>query len=318
MANEQTELVSGSWAHWGTDAGLRSAIWAARRLPYEKRIAIFGALSRNVLTRVGKFSRRMHDNLDYIWPEMPAIERNHIVSDAADNIGRAAIEHYSMTELTERMAGIHPIGDGVSTLMESRERGQPAIILTGHFGNYEAIWANFHAHGVPLGGFYRPMGNPYVNRHYVETVKMPGSGPLFAQDRAGMGRLLRHLKGGGGVLMLNDLYVGSGIEMDFLGKPAMTALSAAELALRVDAPLLPAFSTRRADGVSFDIEVDAAIPPSDPETMTAAFNRAIEARIEKHPGQWFWMHRRWKKKWNRGKGMASDLHPAALPRRKSG
>jgi Kdo2-lipid IVA lauroyltransferase/acyltransferase len=28
--------------------------------------------------------------------------------------------------------------------------------------------------------------------------------------------------------------------------------------------------------------------------MTLAITRALEKRIRAHPGQWFWIHRRWK------------------------
>ena len=84
--------------------------------------------------------------------------------------------------------------------------------------------------------------------------------------------------------------------LPFLGHPARTALSAAELALRLKADLIPFFATRLPDGVSFRVELDAPIPPSDPETMTLAITRALETRILAHPGQWFWVHRRWKKR----------------------
>ncbi|MFV0360376.1 lysophospholipid acyltransferase family protein [Tropicimonas sp.] len=309
--------IGGTWGQWAQDRGIRAAIWAARRFPYERRVPAFGALTRYLAAPMTPFRRRMLDNLHYVWPEMPESERNRIAGAAADNTGRTMIEHYSMDELAARLSGLAPVGPGTAALDAAAANGRPVILMTGHFGNYEAGHLCLAGCGVPVGGFYRPMKNPYINRHYVEVVATLGSGPLFPQGRAGMGHMLRHLKGGGAAIILNDLYVGSGIEMPFLGRPAMTSLSAADLALKLGAALLPFYSTRHPDGLNFTVEIEAEIPASDAETMTAAFNRSLEARIGRHPEQWFWMHRRWKSKWNRGSGLSPGLHPAALPRRRS-
>ena len=118
-------------------------------------------------------------------------------------------------------------------------------------------------------------------------------------------------------MILNDLYVGGGVELEFLGKPARTALSTAELALRMNAELIPFYGIRQADGVNFRVVLEAPIPRGTASEMTEAFNRSIARRIEEDPGQWFWTHRRWKRKWQGGAGMEPDLHPAALPRQKS-
>jgi KDO2-lipid IV(A) lauroyltransferase len=309
------EAISGTWSERGQDMTFRAALWSARRLPYARRVPWFGSLARRLSGGPLPYRQRMLENLDYVWPDLPEARRREIADQAADNAGRTMIEHYSMGELAQRLAATPPTGPGYEILKATRAENRPVIILTGHYSNHETLWISATGQGIPLGGFYRPLSNPYMNRHYVDTVKALGSGPLFSQDRAGMGRLMRYLRGGGGVVMLNDLYVGMGVEMDFLGKPAMTGLTAADLALRLDAPLLPAFSTRLADGLSFRIEIGAPIPHSDPETMTAAYTRSLEARILADPGQWFWAHRRWKRKWNKGQGAAPDLHPAAMPTR---
>jgi KDO2-lipid IV(A) lauroyltransferase len=82
--------------------------------------------------------------------------------------------------------------------------------------------------------------------------------------------------------------------MDFFGKPAATALSAAELSLKYNAPLVPAYGIRQPNGLDFEIIVEAPIPPSDAITMTKALNASLEAIVHKYPEQWLWMHRRWK------------------------
>ncbi len=308
---------TGTRSQWLQDRAFRSALWVARRLPYERRIPMFGALARAAAGPHTAIRQRMLDNLDHVWPEKTLQEKRAIARAAADNTGRATIEHYSMQELASRLASVQPEGPGWNVLRQSQSAGRPVVLITGHYGNYEAARSCLISNGINLGGLYRPMKNQYVNRHYVEAIASLGGGPLFAQGRNGMGLLLRHLKSGGAAMILNDLYVGGGIEMDFLGRPARTALSTAELALRMKADLIPFYGIRQPDGLSFRTVLEAPIPAADAETMTAAFNRSIEARISEDPGQWFWLHRRWKRKWQGGAGMVPGLHPAELPRQKS-
>ena len=96
--------------------------------------------------------------------------------------------------------------------------------------------------------------------------------------------------------LLFDVANSSGINIPFMGHPARTATSAADLAIRTHAVVIPYFGIRGKDGLSFDIHVEAPITPDTPEAMMAEMTRRLEARVEAHPEQWFWVHRRWKQR----------------------
>jgi KDO2-lipid IV(A) lauroyltransferase len=106
--------------------------------------------------------------------------------------------------------------------------------------------------------------------------------------------MVRFLRGGGTVAMLIDQHMHKGEPLDFMGQTAMTALSAAEMALKYDALLVPCYGIRRKDGLSFDAVFEAPVPHSTAVEMTQALNHSLQARIEKNIDQWFWIHRRWK------------------------
>ena len=53
-------------------------------------------------------------------------------------------------------------------------------------------------------------------------------------------------------------------------------------------------ATREADGLSFRIELESPIPHSTPLQMTTDLTRSLEVRVTADPGQWFWIHKRWK------------------------
>ncbi len=118
--------------------------------------------------------------------------------------------------------------------------------------------------------------------------------PVFEAGRSGMGQMLRHLKGGGMLGILPDQRMGSGVPLSFFGQPALTGISAAEMALKYGADLIPTYAIRQPDGLTFRIVVDAPIPRGTPEAMTQALNDNLEALIRQYPDQWFWIHRRWK------------------------
>jgi KDO2-lipid IV(A) lauroyltransferase len=82
--------------------------------------------------------------------------------------------------------------------------------------------------------------------------------------------------------------------MDFLGHPARTALSAAELSLKYGALLIPFYGIRKPDGLNFETVLEAPIPATDAEEMTQRVTDSLTARVEADPTQWFWVHRRWR------------------------
>ncbi len=279
--------------HYLVNLAARGLIGLALALPYPWRVAVMGWLMRRVIGPWAGYRTRALENLALVWPDLPEPERRAIAAASLDNAGRTLIENYSTRAFTARAAGIEPEGPGYAALVAARAAKRPVILVSGHFGNYEAARAALVARGFDIGGLYRNLSNRYFNAHYVRTMEAFG-GPVFPQGRAGTAGFVRHLKAGGQLVLLFDQDVPGAPALDFLGQPARTALSAADLALRLNADLIPFFATRQPDGLAFQVELDAPIPHGDPEDMMGAVTRALEARVRAHPGQWFWIHRRWK------------------------
>jgi KDO2-lipid IV(A) lauroyltransferase len=279
--------------HFLVNLVARGLIGLALALPYGWRVGFVGWLMRRVIGPMAGYRQRALDNLALVWPDRPEGKRSAIAAASLDNAGRTLIENYSTRVFTARAGRLQPQGPGFAALVAAREARRPVILVSGHFGNYEAARAALVARGFQIGGLYRNLSNRYFNAHYVRTMEAFG-GPVFPQGRAGTAGFVRHLKAGGQLVLLFDQDVPGAPALPFLGQPARTALSAAELALRLKADLIPFFAIRQADGLDFRVELDAPIPHSDAETMMRAVTEALERRVLAHPGQWFWIHRRWK------------------------
>jgi KDO2-lipid IV(A) lauroyltransferase len=282
-----------SASEWWIDRALRAAMWLAMRLPYKTRVRGFGWLMSRVVAPLAGWNKRVRENLAYVCPDLDPQEVDRLCRGVTDNAGRTMIEIYSGSEFIDHISRMPMHGPGLETLERAHADGRPVVIVTGHFGNYDASRAALIRRGYRVGALYRPMNNAFFNEHYVRAISTIGE-PVFPRGRRGYGNLLRFVRDGGMAGFLVDQYVASGADLDFFGKLAPTALSAAELALRYDAPLIPTYGIRQPDGLSFEIVVEAPIPHSDAETMTQALNDSLEAVTRKHMEQWFWIHRRWK------------------------
>lgn len=257
------------------------------------RVPLCGRVMSRVIAPLAGYRQRVRDNLALVMPELPRDEVERLARQVPDNVGRTLIEMYSGAEFIAR-AKANPIqGAGLAALVEAKETGRAVILVTGHFGNYDASRAALIAAGYDVGGLYRPMKNIYFNRHYVRAIENIGK-PLFPRGKKGLTAMVNFLRQGGMLGILIDQHMGHGVRLTFFGREASTALSAAELALRYDALVIPTYAVRRANGLDFDIIVEAPIPEDAPEVMTQALNDSLEAIVRQHPEQWFWIHRRWK------------------------
>ncbi|MEJ6397999.1 lysophospholipid acyltransferase family protein [Yoonia sp. 208BN28-4] len=289
----QDDMPDGSTGDWAADKVLRALIGSAMRMPYDKRVPFMGAVLRRVIGPLAGYRRRAKQNLQMVYPRMTTPARRELADQVCDNFGRTLIENYSWQELGQRLADTELQGDGLAALETARDEKRAVIFVTGHFANHEVPRHLLTARGYEIGGLYRPMGNPYFNDHYAKTMTSWG-GPVFEQGRRGTAGFARHLKAGGMATLLFDVASSHGTPIPFLGHDAKTLTSAADLALRTDALVLPYFAVRRPDGLNFDVYLESPIAHGDPIAMTTAMTARLEARIAAHPEQWFWVHRRWK------------------------
>lgn len=278
---------------WTQNLAVSGLIGAMRLLPYPRRVAFCGWLMRCVVGPVAGYRRRVTDNLALIWPDLPAPEGQRITAEVLDNMGRTLAELYSPTEFRAHAARARILGVGLEPILQAQARGQGVILVSGHFGNHDIARAVLAERGMQAGALYRPQRNPYFDRHFAATIRAV-SEPLFARGRRGLAELVTHLRKGGLLGMLIDQHMRHGAPLTFLGHRALTALSAAELALKYDCLLLPVYGLRQPDGLHFDLLIEPPIPHSDAATMTQALNDSLEAQVRAHPGQWLWVHRRWK------------------------
>ncbi|MEL0438709.1 lysophospholipid acyltransferase family protein [Phycobacter sp. K97] len=293
MPISASELSSPAKAkYFASNLFLRALIGTMQILPYRWRVAGMGRLVRILSPLVG-FERRIRENLALTCPELTEESVDQICSDVADNAGRTLAELYSGKSFLQRAlkAPIH--GPGLAALEQAQAEGRPVILVTGHFGNYDAARAGLIAKGFAMGALYRRMANPYFNTHYVRAIEGNGK-PMFEQGKRGMVEMVRHLKKGGNIAIVADLHAHGGKEIEFFGKPAITSTVPAELALKYGAALIPVYGIRQDNGLDFDILLNPEIPASDPVTMTRAICDDLESVIRQNMGQWFWIHRRWK------------------------
>jgi KDO2-lipid IV(A) lauroyltransferase len=236
--------------------------------------------------------RRFDREAKRVFPDMPRRARAKLGQDMGRQMGRTLFEVYHDAEFQTQHHKFNVSGPGLAAIKEANAAGKGAIIVSGHFGQWEAIRAVIKMNGMESGAVYRP----HKNRHYARRILAgieAGGKPILATGRVGTKALVRHLRAGGIISILLDEKYAEGERIPFLGHDALTSLSAAQLALKYDLPMIPAYGIRMEDGNTFSVEFEAPVLHTDSVTMTRAFNDSLSARILANPEQWYWMLRRW-------------------------
>lgn len=287
-----TRKVSSVWQHVRY-LPLWSALVISRWRAFDMRSRALGAAVGAVLRRFPPARRRFDREFRRVFPDMPRGERMAVCREMGRNMGQTLFEIYHNAEFQTRLDKFTVSGPGLAALDEARLAGKGAIIVSGHFGQWEAVRAVLKARGMETGAVYRPQTNRHYQRRLLAGIEAGGQ-PILATGRTGTKALVRHLRAGGFMAILLDEKYPEGEALPFLGHPALTSLSAAQLALKYDLPMVPAYGTRTGDGCEFSVEFEPPIPHTDAITMTQAFNDSLSARILARPDQWYWMLRRWK------------------------
>lgn len=262
-----------------------------------------------VLGWLGYHLNRRHrlvarDNLACAFPELD--------SDALDRLVRATYRHWAtvLVEMIRLPRVLRPsnsrehffYGDdeeyhrAVHWANSSRAR----LLLTGHFGNFEALSYAIGVYGTTGAVVARKLDNPYLDR-FLRVFRQK-TGQEMLDKNEDYDRILHTLTAGHGIGIVGDQDAGPrGVFVDFLGRPASTFKSVALLSLEFQAPIVVMGAARVGEPMRYRIYLEDVILPEDYATdrdavqaITVRYTQALERLVRRHPEQYFWLHRRWK------------------------
>lgn len=225
-------------------------------------------------------------------------QRRQIARQVTINICKTMIELFKMPYLSpEQIKQIVSLR-GQEHLWAALEQGKGVILLTAHFGNWEVGGARLAIEGFPMVAIARDATDQFTAELINRARQRQGTKVLARDDLRNM---LRALRDNQCLAILPDQHAAQGgIIVDFLGRPAATAVGPAILAARTGCAVIPLFGRRRPDDT-----IDGYILPPlelvhtgdrdyDIKENTTIINRVIGEQIRKYPEQWLWLHRRWK------------------------
>lgn len=195
--------------------------------------------------------------------------------------------------------------EGGEHIAQAREKGKGVLLLTGHFGNWEVSTVAGIAQFKEYHGLYhfirRPLKPQWLNDLVMRRFRKAGFGTI---EKAGtLDDILDLLEKNHIVVSIFDQFAIKqfGVMSEFFGHPAHTFKSAAVLAQFTGAPVIPASSWREPDGkhvLKFEAPIEIVTEGRTRDIIsknTKRFNEALEQIVLRHPEQWIWMHKRWKK-----------------------
>jgi KDO2-lipid IV(A) lauroyltransferase len=247
--------------------------------------------------------KRSMENLRLCFPNQPEAVYRRLTRDSFRLLAFLAVEflvtprYVRLNRLARHFVLGDKLGEALRLLVE-QERG--AVLLGGHYGNWEVLGYVLAEMGFETSTVARPLDNPYLY-DFVLGVR-EAKGHRIIDKTGAMSILPSVLEDKGAVGFTADQDAGpKGMFVDFFGRPASTYKSIGLLALRYDVPVVIGFGRRLGYDFRFKVDCQDVIRPTDWKQqkdplryVTQRYTRAIENNVRGEPGQYLWLHRRWK------------------------
>jgi KDO2-lipid IV(A) lauroyltransferase len=284
-------------------AAVKFVLLALGKLPPSAAYATGRAMGKLAYILASDLKRTGTINLRLAFPEKTEEERAQLLRESFRSLGRQ-LGLFSQMSSRSREALLSLLeGQNIEILEEARKtHGGKLIYYTGHLGAWELTSFGVSLLGYPFTFLVRRIDNPLIEQ-LVDSVRTRFGNKTI--DKLSAARsMLKILRSGETALgLLPDLNTldDEAIFVSFFGVPAATTFAMAKLALRTNTPILPFFAPWSEDKEKYLLIIEPAVTfertadeDENVRRLTAAITERVENQIRNYPGQWLWVHKRWK------------------------
>ena len=269
----------------------RFVLWSLAHLPPALG-NFYGMLLDVALPRLRRVAMR---NLELAYPEKTHAERNVIAGEVFHSIGRLLYAFARFPQINAQNISNWIRYEGLEHFTEAKKAGRGVLFATAHLGNWEL---SAFAHGMmtePMHVVIRPLDNPRIDRLVEQRRQLSGNRLIEKWDAARA--ILRALQQNEavGILMDQNTSLQEGAFVNFFGTPACANTAFAKIAARTGAAVIPGFALWSDQERRYVLRFYPPLEMSgDPVQDTRRMHAVLENVIREYPGQWLWIHRRWK------------------------
>lgn len=266
-------------------------LWSLAHAP--RGLATFYA--RLMDLAVPRLRRVAMRNLAMAYPDKTPAERKTITDEVFRSIGRLLYVFAHFPQMNRENISQWIRYDGLEHFVEAKKAGKGVLFAAAHAGSWE-LSAYSHALMTEIMHVViRPLDNPRIDRLVEDYRQLSGNHLIEKWD--GARAILRALQANEAVGILIDQNTAQreGVFVNFFGTPACTNPTFAKIAYRTGAAVIPAFALWLEKEQRHVLRFLAPVPMSgDPLEDTQRLQSMLEGVVREYPGQWLWIHRRWK------------------------
>lgn len=269
--------------------------WSVAQLPFPLQMKLGRAFGR-LLHLLGKSRARIaRRNIDICLPNLSDAEKITLVRQNFESLGIAFIEiamaYWGSSKKLHRIFTIN----GAEHLEAAKAAGKGVLVMGGHITSLELLLRLF-SERFPSAVLYKPNHNEFFEQ-YSFNKRARYCRPIPNKK---MRAFLDHLKEGGFAIYLSDQDYGmkNSVFAPFFGIEAVTIKRPPEYIKYSGALLMPVIYGRYAGDGGYHVDV---VPPLDYPTGdevkdATTLNYWVEQNILRHPDQYLWQHRRFKRR----------------------
>ncbi len=261
--------------------------------------AMLGKIAYHILKNDRK---KAMNNILKAFPDRDELWARQQIKKSFEGFGRSIMELVKLDTIVKHIDDYIRV-ENFDAFELARAKGKGVIWITGHIGNWELMPLYFAQKGYDTYVVAKQLYDPRMDKLLNGLREKYGVRPVLRGSTGSGKKILKALRSNSilGMLIDQDTDV-QGVFVNFFGDMAFTPRGAADLAIKVEAPIIAGFMTR-IDSKHHVITLHNPIVPlkttdyeKDVLSLTQSMTNVIEQHVRQHPQDWVWMHSRWAKR----------------------
>ena len=263
-------------------------------LPFRAGIATGRVLGRILYKLLGNRRHITAVNISICFPELTQTEQKSLVRQVFENNTIGLIETgWAYWGKETFFRGITEY-QGFELLDQALAQGNGVILMGAHYSPLDLAGLLFSFYGKPCCTLYRKHDNPMLEWFFT-SGRSRFSYPL---ERKKTRQMLRDMRKNYCIWYAPDQDLGykGTVFVPFFGHPAATTTATTKMHEINNSPLCVLSFRRKEDDSGYILQIEPlpGFPSGDLTKDAMLVNQAIENGIRRSPGQYMWVHKRFK------------------------